>query len=627
MCGIAGIVGADRSLVKRMLVRLRHRGPDAAGVLDLPEIGASLGHARLSIIDLDPRSNQPFSSSCGRWTLTFNGEIYNYVELRERLEALGRTFRSRSDTEVLLQWLIEFGEAGLAELDGMFAFCLADRLTRTLLLVRDPIGEKPLYYAPPGRSSGVRFAFASEIKGLLALPGVDTSLDETALADFLRFLYTAPPHTLYAGIRELPPGHLLRVDTDEPRDEALPFYDLESRSAQTFEGSYAQASELFRDAFTKSVALRLRSDVPLGIYLSSGLDSNSILAVAHRLAPDYCFSTFTARYDGTADESALAARAAGVQGASNEQIPFAERDFFQAVERMVALFDQPFGNATAIVADRIAAAASTRCKVCLLGDGGDEIMAGYPRYKALLLHARFQAVPRPFRSILHSCTRMLRETGTTATRTRRVKHFVQDLVLPMAESFIDWSTYVDQEGLARALGRKEPTPFTASLIQTFERNAEDPIRAAALVDFRSFVPFNLMQAADRTSMAHPLELRSPFLSPQVVETALSIPSRYKLALGRSKPLLADALADVLPPFIASQRKRAFNPPMQEWLRAHLDALEDRLTGPRAGIRNLVAPEFVAAEVRAFRRGESDNSTLLWGMATLESWASERNAAP
>lgn len=623
MCGIAGIVGTERSAIERMLDALAHRGPDARGSVDLAAIGVTLGHTRLSILDLDARSNQPFLSPCRRYALTFNGEIYNYIELKQKLEHEGVVFKTSSDTEVLLHWLMRRGREGVVDLEGMFAFAFVDRTARTILLARDPIGEKPLYYTRP--QGAVCFAFASEIQALQVVPGIDTSIDVEGLADYLRFLYTAAPNTLYRGIRELAPGHTLAFDLASPSDDQERYYDLEARAQNVFEGDYESAVAAFRDRFVDSLRLRLRSDVPVGVYLSGGLDSNSILGTARRVDPSATFNTFTARYDGSSlsksiDESALAARAAQAQRVPNYQIPFDdEADFLGSVERMVSLFGQPFGNATAVVADKIAARAATMSRVCLVGDGGDEILAGYPRYKVLPVHRRLQSMPLTLRKLLSSATSFLPEHGSMATRMRRVKQFTKGLAQPLPQCFVDWSSYVDDAGLERALGRNTPTRFQAELVDLFARNEHDPVRAAALVDFRSFVPFNLMQAADRTSMAHPLELRCPFLAPKLVELALSIPARYKIAAGRSKPVLADAMRNVIPPFIAQQPKRAFNPPMQGYVRTHLSTLERYVLGNGSRTHELLSPQFVRNEIDLFRAGRRDNSTLLWGLASLECW--------
>lgn len=636
MCGIAGIAGAGRSRITGLVRALARRGPDAHGVLDVPGLDLALGHTRFAILDLDPRSNQPFESPDGRFALVFNGEIYNYLELRERLAGLGQSFATTSDTEVLLHWLARHGAAGVDQLEGMFAFAFVDRERRTLLAARDPIGEKPFYYAFPRGAHGARFAFASELAPLLALEEVDASIDPEGLADYLRFLYTAAPRTLHRGVRELAPGTLLEVDLADPRERTRRYYDLEARTSEPFVGTREDATAAFRAAFDASVALRLRCDVPIGVYLSGGLDSNAILGTARALAPDTRFHTFTARYDGSRlarehDESAVAAAAARFQRVPNHSIPFGdEDDVLACARRAVELFGQPFGNATCVVADKVASEAARVSRVCLVGDGGDEILAGYPRYHALRWHRAAARAPRWMRRAAAEVAQLVPERGPSATHARRAKMFLRALAQPMAEAFVDWSSYVDDPSLELALGSRERTAFHSSLVELFQRNASDPLRAAALVDFRSFVPFNLMQAADRTSMAHPIELRCPFLATPLVELALRIPGRHKTAPGRTKPLLVDAVRDRLPPFVVDREKRPFNPPMQGWMRAALPQVGELLLGREARLAGVLDRSFVAREVAMFGAGRRDNSTLLFGLLTLEAWlarSAERAPAP
>lgn len=628
MCGIAGLVGGDRALLERMRAALAHRGPDAAGLVEHAETGARLAHTRFAIQDLDRRSDQPFASRCGRYALTFNGEIYNHVELRARLERRGVTFRTTSDTEVLLAWLVEHGAAGVADLEGMYAFALLDRARRTLLLARDPIGEKPLYYALPSGTDAPAFAFASEIRALTCVPGVDLSLDEDALADWLRFLYTAAPRTLHRGIRELAPGHLLEIDAAAPRDRPRAHYDLESRIGR-FDGDARAAAEAFRAAFHDAVRLRLRSDVPVGVFLSAGLDSNAILSAARVVEPATRLETFTARWSGSAeararDESVEAAAAARFHGVPHHALEFGgDGDLASAADRALELFGAPFGNSTALVQDRLAREAARLGRVCLVGDGGDELMAGYPRHRALFLQRRLSSLPGPLHGLSSAIAGLVPERGRNATHLRRARSFLRAIGRPLGEAFLDWTGYVDESGLSRALGSRARSEQHARLLSLFERNADDPLRAAALVDLTSFVPFNLMTSADRTGMAHPLELRAPFLAPPLVELALSMPASVKLRRGRAKPVLVDAVGDSLAPGVAGRRKQPFNPPVRGWLQSNARELEELLTGPRSEIGHLVSPAWVRGELDAFRAGRRDNSTLLWGLVTLARWAAAR----
>ncbi len=620
MCGIAGIVGYAEHCLQAMLAKIHHRGPDFTGSTALAAMHCFLGHVRLSILDLDPRSHQPFVSDCQRYVLVFNGEIYNFSELRAELEQDGHTFRTTSDTEVLLKWLIREGVAGLTRLEGMFAFCFADTQANTLLLVRDPIGEKPLYYSFTVTSGTRRFAFASEIKSLLTLQDLDTSLDREGLFDYLRFLYTAPPHTLYQGIEELPPGHYLTVDlSDRKRQPAQRYYDLESSLDIAPGMTFTDAARRFHSLFSRSVRLRLMSDVPVGVFLSAGIDSNAILAVAQLASTGSPLATFTLEYPRAQDESRAAKRIAENLGLVNTAIPFTQLEFFPALDRVIHLFDQPFGNSTSIVSDMIAAKAAESCKVCLVGDGGDELLVGYPRYHALKHFSALASWPPMFHAGLRRLLNVFPETGRIAVPARRAKQFTKSLGKPMAEAFLDWSSYLDTPTLSWATGTREvQTGFYQDLIATFRRHQADPIRAAVIVDMKSFVPFNLLQNADRTSMAHSLELRTPFLATPLIHGILGLPTAAKVQ-SRKKALVTVPFERDLPAEILNAPKRPFNPPINVMLKANLPDLKDFILGPTARIGTLLDRSFLATEVNDFSRGTRDNSTLLWGLATLERW--------
>jgi asparagine synthase (glutamine-hydrolysing) len=623
VCGIAGTVGYDPALLSGMLNRLQHRGPDNSGSARIPGAQCALGHTRLSIIDLDPRSHQPFVSPCGRYVMVFNGEIYNFAALRQTLEQSGIRFQTTSDTEVLFHWLIQRGIAGLPELDGMYAFGFVDSAARTLLLARDAIGEKPLYFSETLASGRSQFAFASEIKALRGLPHIDRSLNRMALLDFMRFLYTAPPHTLYKGIQELPPGHWLQVDLATGRSQPpQAFYSLEASLSYDETATPQSAAEAFRILFEDSVGLRLVSDAEIGIFLSAGIDSNAILAAAQSSSRSKGLYTYTLQYASGHDESALAREIATANGLPNETILFDKLEFHPAVSRIVDIFDQPFGNATALVSDRIAQQASHTCKVCLVGDGGDELAIGYPRYRAIEHFQTLSTLPRPLTRMLQNLAHWIPEKGRYAIPIRRAKQFLHTVGQPLAESFLDWSTYLNTPTLAWATGTKEcQTAFYMELIETFLRQQQDPIRAAAIVDLKSFVPYNLLQSADRTSMAHSIELRSPFLSPRLIRGISGLPSRVRMSQ-QTKPLITTAFADRLPAAILNQPKQPFNPPIGNLLRANLDELDRYLTAPSARIGTLLDPVFVRREMADFAAQRRDNSTFLWGMATLEHWLQE-----
>lgn len=625
MCGIAGVIGYRKELLEASLAKMRHRGPDCLDVWSDEKSGVHLGHVRLSIIDLDNRSNQPFLSDCGRYAIVFNGEIYNYALLRDRLRDVKASFRTESDTEVLLYWLINYGVEGLLDVDGMFAFGFFDRLSGNLLLARDPIGEKPLYYSCSKFQGKNCFSFGSEIKALRDFPGVDLGVNEEALLDYLRFLYTAAPNTLYKGIVELEPGGYVFLNANNPTDlNPRRYYDLEKRIRFDDEVEFSDAIESFGQLFTQSVGDRLVSDVDVGFFLSAGLDSNAILEASSRFSGFKRGRTYTLEYKDGYSEGSLARRISESKGLKNESILFSELDFDSSRVRMVNLFDQPFGNSTAVVSEMIAQTASRSCRVCLVGDGGDEVLVGYPRYKAVNLMGTVRRIPSPIRSASAFVSSYLPERGPLAVPNRRLKQFLGKTNRPLGEAFLDWSTYVDTSTLKKAFGRADvETGFYKSLMTLFDRHSEDPVRAATLVDMKSFVPYNLLQSADRTSMAHSLELRTPFLAPKLVERCLGMHSNVRLVRGKTKPLLTSYFQESIPKYILKQPKRPFNPPIRVLLYREMARLEALLLGKGAAIGDYLSKEFVASEVCAFKSGKRDNSTFLWGLASLETWLQQR----
>ncbi len=605
-----------------MLQAMPYRGPDACISVEFQEEDIQLGHLRLSIIDLDSRSHQPMQSADGRYAIVLNGEIYNFVELRAELEKDGQVFRTTSDTEVLLYWLVRFGTDRIHELDGMFAFCFLDRERQELLLVRDHIGEKPLFVA----SSPGHFAFASEIPALTTLSWVDRRLDKEALRDYLFFLYAAPPRTFYCGIREVMPGTAIRYSLATASVSITTYFDLVGQlEIRPTVNTYTHDVATFREEFSAAVHSRLVADVPVSLYLSGGLDSNAVAGV---IGPEVRSGmlSFTMSYGSDAnarviDEGPIAAECARFHGVGNVAARMsANPDLPHALAAAIDLFGQPFGNPTPLIAAELSREVAKHGKVCLSGDGGDELLVGYPRYMGVALADRLRHLPSAIFHILRAAAELLPESGRWATQARRVRQFLEVVRRPPAESYLHWVGYADVERINSAVGVTGETEFYSRLKAVFSRFDSDPVRAAQIVDFVSFVPFNLMQAADRSSMVHSVELRSPFLARKLVVTMLGMASRNKRAWLRKKPLLQDALDTELPPFIRRQPKRPFNPPMSDMIRSNLDWIDSFLMTP--GLSQTihhVAPEFLRAEIDAFRDRRRENSTYLWAMCVLECW--------
>ncbi len=632
MCGIAGIFGQNRERLSAMLLSMQTRGPDAMRTerFEHGNYRAALGHVRLSILDLDPRSHQPFSSTCGRYRLTFNGEIYNYVELRGQLESTGVAFHTSSDTEVLLQWLLRHGADGIHDLEGMFAFGLLDTADGSLLLARDHVGEKPLYYASNNANGLDSFAFASETTALLQLPWVDASANPTAMADYLRFLYTPHPNTLYRGIQELPPGCHLLFRPGQEIETPKKFYRMEDEVETAQSLSYEEAVAGFREQFVESVRLRLQSDVPVGLFLSGGLDSNAILSAAKQLGVIDQLKAYTIGYDqqGAADgdESPLAREAANHFGIQHHVSNFAgHASLEQTVDRALSMFGQPYGNATALAAEAISGQAARRSRVCLVGDGGDELLNGYPRHRAIGWAQTLNKWVGPLGGPIHAVASRIPTTGKWEIQIDRMKRLTETLQTTPGESFLRWTTFLRQEEIERGAGLRCDSGFYESLLELFARHEDTPLLAASLVDLHSFVPCKLMHCSDRAGMAHSLELRCPFLAPPLIRYALTLPERHKMRGRRVKPLLADAFEPELPPFVKKQPKRPFNPPMRRYLRTHIATIHDLLINQGSPLTEILGPEFVQGKLDEFKSRRRDHSTLLWGLLVLNRWLStDRN---
>ena len=617
MCGIAGCIGRrDESLVKRMTDAIAHRGPDAEGFHH--EDAVSLGHRRLSIIDLGT-GGQPMSSGCGRYHIVFNGEIYNYRALRAELEAGGRTFATQSDTETLLHAYAEWGSGCLLRLRGMFAFAIWDRAERRAFLARDPLGIKPLYYAEQGGA----LLFGSEIPALLAAPGLSRAMDFAALDDYLALLYTVPPRTIFRAIRQLPPGHYA-----EWRDERLVTQRYWSPPQEVAEHSEDEWIEIVGAALEESIRAHRVSDVPIGAYLSGGLDST---AIAHHLsqgggAP---LSTFTIGFTGEGrhyDESAEARAFAERLGTRHHAITV-DATVLEIFPQVVRHFGEPFGNPTALLSYALAKAVRPHVKVVLSGDGGDELFGGYPRYKGMRWAERFRAVPRALRAgLIDPLAQWLPESTAGLHALRRMKEFSAGSLLAPADCYAQWIGYYSRAEraalytaeTARAVDHHDGLDFVRGLYG--DSAQEDPAARAMRADAQSFLPNNVLQYGDRMSMAHGLEARVPFADAALMAVLARVPAALKLKGGHGKYLLRRCLDGKVPSEIAWRKKSGFNPPMGVWLNTTLRPLvEDYLSPARVRARGLFAPGPIQEMIAAHRAGRRDLTWHLWSLLVLEEW--------
>lgn len=650
MCGLAGLTlpsGAapapeDRAGVSLMLQTLAHRGPDGSGVAALP--GIVLGHRRLAIIDRSERSAQPLKLRCTEgapevW-IVCNGEIYNHVELRAELEARGHRFHTDGDTEVILHLYEERKEACVIPLRGMFAFALWDAAARRLLLARDRLGKKPLYY----RDTGDAIAFASEIKALLALTrarGGSIDVDADAVRTYLALKYVPGPGTAVRGIRRLPPGHLMIRERE--RSVLRPYWQLPEARESLEPGDDGPLTEEDRtelarretqalaEAIRESVRIRMRSDVPLGLFLSGGLDSGIIAALMAGLGTGAPLRTFTVSFDrADYDELASARNMARALGAQHEEIDL-RLTAASTVERLSDLawhLDQPFADSSAVAVHHLAREVRRHVTVALSGDGGDEVFLGYDRYRAHRLADRCGGPATRWASrIGASLVRSIRLTPAGRRNLRgRAMRFLGACALPRAARNDSWVTCYDERLAAavltpdflRATARAEPL---GRLHEAYGRERGATIESIQRADLLVYLPDDILHKADLASMMHGLEIRAPLLDHLVVERAMKIPTSLKLGPGGpGKKVLRQAFEGVVPAAALTGRKAGFGIPLDHWLRTELhgwcrDVLMDRESLSR-GIVTRAGVETLLAEHRA---GKANREDALWALVMLEHW--------
>lgn len=626
MCGICGIVLGPEStasvtpeLVDRMRDTLVHRGPDDAGTFVEPGIG--LGHRRLSIVDL-AGGHQPFHSTNERYVLVYNGEVYNHAELRGDLEAAGAQYKTRSDTETVLNLFAQHGDRAPEQLQGMFAFAIWDKESRSLFLCRDRIGIKPLYYAHLSDGSLV---FGSEIKALLEAPGVDASLNMAALPELLATRAPMGDETLFEGVRRLPPGHTLRWK--DGRIEVARYWKLQFDPADPSSRSDEAWTDDFRERFFESVKSRLMADVPLGMFLSGGIDSAAITAAMSTMVSDPIKTFSVAFREREANELTYARMVAERYGTDHHEVVVSPEQFFGALPKLIWHEDEPIAHPSSIPLHFVSMLAAEHVKVVLTGEGSDENLAGYNWYRATMyLHRwgkRYEAVvPGPLRGLVRKA--VLGGPLPTAVRRKLRRTF---LVLP---SDLDSLLYDNFGVFGRAMQADMLEPEVAAAVEGIDpygaiHRAYDESSAKTLlnrlldVDQRTYI-HELLMKQDQMSMSASLESRVPFLDHHLVEFMASMPERMKLRGLTTKAVLRYAMKDWLPAEILSRKKMGFPVPIGRWFRGPYQSMVDEfvLSG-RARDRGIVRREFVDRIIREHKSGELNHGERIWSMINFEIW--------
>ncbi len=622
MCGIAGIVRLTPQAppvavaeLRAMADQLAHRGPDDEGIYVDPQGRCGLGFRRLSIIDV-AGGHQPIANEDGTVQVIFNGEIYNFRALREALRRRGHTFRTRADSEVIVHLYEEHGQACFERLAGMFAIAIWDAARGRLVLARDRFGKKPLTYAVLDG----RLVFASEAKAILALPGVRPALDAQSLHRYLIFQYVPAPHSIYRGFAKLPPGSLVTVEGGAV-SPVQRYADL-PRPAR-FAGSYADARARLGEVLTAAVERRLIADVPLGAFLSGGVDSSIVVGLMRRLgvAPLRTFSIGFAedRYDETAWARRVAAHFA-TEHHEQRVTPRAR----EILDVLAWHYDEPFADSSAIPTWYVARHARQRVTVALTGDAGDEGFLGYDRYVAARLAARFDRLPGWTRAALARLVERL-PRGESKSARHRLYRFAAALPAGGARRYLAWVNIFPPAELLRAyrpefaqrLDFDEPLRWFERLHDGFGGSAPE---RANLADFQSYLPYDLLTKVDIASMAHGLECRCPLLDPEVVEFALSLPVEWRLGRRGGKRILKDWARDLLPGEVLTRPKMGFGVPVGRWFRNELrDVLTDRVRDPAGLCARVFRPAWLDALVESHVSGRADRAHPLWALLMLELW--------
>ena len=623
MCGICGKIHFDKTrqanpdLLRRMTAVLKHRGPDDSGIQTIGPVG--LGHQRLSIIDLSSAGHQPMANEDGSVHIVFNGEIYNFETLRKSLEQKGHVFRSQTDTEVIIHLYEEEGTACVKHLNGMFAFALWDAGREILFLSRDRAGKKPLVYTTADNS----FIFASEIKSLLQDPQVIPEVENTALHHYLTYQYIPGPLTIFKNIRKLPPAHSLVLKNGNITLER--YWDLSYRKDPDCKTLNACCEKLMH-VFTDAVKTRLRSDVPLGAFLSGGVDSSATVAVMSKLL-NRPVKTFTIGFEES-DYNELPYAKTVAEQYQTEHTEFTVKpDAVKILPKLVWHYDEPFADPSAIPTYYVSELTRNHVTVTLNGDGADESFAGYERYAANWLAARYEIIPKIVREkIIKKAVNRFPYRDRRWSFTRRLKRFINGVRDSRERRYIQWFCYFNNEmkdrlytdSFRQQVSGQDSIDLTANLYR--ENDADNLIDKTLFVDIHSYLPYDLLVKMDIASMANALEARSPFLDYRIMEFAAAVPAEFKLNGMQTKFLLKKTFAPLLPKAVLHRKKMGFGVPLQEWFRKDLkqpacDILLDKKSLERGYFKDKEIRKLLDEHIGM----REDHSYRIWALFWLELW--------
>jgi len=624
MCGISGIVDLrdrrpiDRDLVKAMNDTLIHRGPDGEGFHFEPGVG--FGHRRLSIIDLEG-GRQPLYNEDNTVVVTYNGEIYNFQALAAELKSLGHTFRTHCDTEVIVHAWEEWGVQCLDRFNGMFAFALWDQNKQMLFLVRDRLGIKPLYYA---LLNDGQIVFGSEMKAVTRNPAVPRELDPCAVEDYFTFGYVPEPRSIYGAIKKLEPGTYLCIRRGQQPGEPVRYWDIPLDESPDTPTSFDATCEELREQLKASVDRRLVADVPLGAFLSGGIDSSAVVAMMRELDTDSILTCSIGFNEKRYDESVYADMVARDK-ATNHKSETVDASDYGLLEKLVGLYDEPYADSSAIPTYRVCELARKHVTVALSGDGGDENYIGYRRYKLFAMEQKLRSVfPDWFRKPAFGFLGNYYPKLDWAPRVFRGKTTFQALARESMNAYLHGVSIFPEEGrnwLFSDNFKRDLQGYTSAEVykgHTAEKTFADPMRMIQYLDFQTYLPGDLLTKVDRASMAHSLEVRVPFLDHNFVSWTAGLPTQEKLRGGIGKHVLKEALRPVLPNEVLFRSKMGFAVPLDLWFRG---SLQDRMTGSLEGKRltesGIFNPDVLRTIGKHHSSGRRDYSAILWALLMFD----------
>ena len=623
MCGIAGIAQFAESgpiameELSRMAQTLAHRGPNDSGIyLDVKNHHCGLAHRRLSVIDLQG-GHQPMSNAEESIWITYNGECYNFQELRKELKQLGHRFKTNSDTEVIIHLYEQYGVKCVDHMRGMFAFAIWDKKKKQLFLARDRLGQKPLFYG----LHNDRFIFASQCKAILTSHEFPRKPDRQSILSYLLLQYVPPPNTAFTHIQQLPPGHIMVVNQSNYRNPRTLKYWSPPKNV-LFDGTFHEAIDQVRATLTEAVRLRLISDVPLGAFLSGGIDSAIIVGIMSQLQSEPVKSCSIGFEEKMYNELSLARITADRHGCAHHDF-VVQANSPERINELCEYYDEPFADHSALPTFCLSHLARSKVTVALTGDGGDECFGGYDRYRAMALSEKLQQVGILRQSAGLKFWQRL-STGDYRSLRKRLKRFVTGLAYPPHQRYLNWICVFNPDRIKELC--QSDTIGVQDNPLAWDRYADDfsltesPVSAAMRADLLHYLPGDLNTKTDRASMSTGLELRCPFQDHKVVELACTLPDTWKIKGRTGKYILRRAFSDMLPKAIRRQPKRGFSIPVGPWFReTWRDLLMDTVLSPRALQRGYFNGHAVRNLVEENDRRQDDHGHRLWALLMLELW--------